>query len=51
MQKQSSVRRSSGAKAVALHEHVMLARYRLILWISLLLSAAFALELHLVFGR
>jgi hypothetical protein len=51
MQKQSSVRRSSGAKAIALNERMMLARYRLLLLLSLLLSAAFSLELHLIFGR
>jgi hypothetical protein len=49
MEKQD-VRQSSGVKAIALDTRAMLIRYRLQL-LALLLSAAFALGLHLIFGR
>lgn len=51
MQGQQQVRRSSGAKAVALDTRAMLVRYRLLQVLALLLSVAFALGLHLIFGR
>jgi hypothetical protein len=51
MQKNTTVERpSSGARAIALDPKVMLAHYRLSLLISLILSAAFALGLHIIFG-
>jgi hypothetical protein len=49
MQQQN--RRSSGAKAIALDKRITLARYRLYLLLSLILSAAFAFGLHILFGR
>ena len=45
------IRRSSGAKAVALDTRAMLVRYRLLQVMALLLSVTFALGLHLIFGR
>jgi hypothetical protein len=51
MQKQYPVQRSSGAKAVAIDTRIARARYRLWLFLSLLFSAAFAMGLHIVFGR
>ena len=39
----------SGAKAIALDQKVILARYRLSILLSVLGSAAFALLLHLIF--
>jgi len=51
MQKPDQNRRSSGAKAVVLDEKVMMARYRLYIFFSIVLSAAFALGLHGIFGR
>ncbi len=47
---QKYVRQSSGAKAIALDTRAMLLRYRLQL-IALLISAAFALGLHVIFGH
>ncbi len=51
MQKEDQNRRSNGAKAIALDEKVMAARYRLYMFLSIVLSAAFALGLHIIFGR
>ncbi len=51
MQNQQSVQpRSSGAKAIALDERATIARYRLQL-LALILTAGFALGLHIVFGH
>ena len=47
---QKYVRQSSGAKAIVLDTRAMLLRYRLQL-IALLISAAFALGLHVIFGH
>ncbi len=44
-------RRSSGAKAISIDERATIARYRILSLIALLLSAGFALDLHLVFGH
>ncbi len=51
MQEQSKIRQSRGAKAIALDRRMIIARYRLFLLLSLILSATFALCLHLIFGR
>jgi hypothetical protein len=51
MQKQYPVRRSSGAKAVAIDTRIARARYRLWLFLSLLFSTALAMGLHIIFGR
>ena len=51
MQKNTTPRRPvSGARAIALDPNVIQAKYRLSLLISVLLSAAFALGLHIIFG-
>lgn len=44
-------RRSSGAKAISIDERAIIARYRVLQLAALLLSAGFALGLHLVFGH
>ncbi len=51
MQRQQQVRRSSGAKSVAIDPRTIIARYQLLQLLALILSAAFALGLHLIFGR
>jgi hypothetical protein len=54
MEKQTQVRQSSGAKAIAVDHHKITARYRLLrlqLLIAAIFSAAFALGLHVIFGR
>ncbi len=48
---QQPKRSSSGAKAIALDERIQLARYRLYLIVSAILSAVLALGLHLILGR
>ncbi len=48
---QPSQRRSSGAKAITIDERAIAARYRMLQLAALLLSAGFALGLHLVFGH
>lgn len=40
-----------GAKAIALDRERVIARYRLLLFIAITFAAAFALELHIIFGR
>lgn len=45
-----NIRRSTGAKTVALDTRVLMLRYRLQL-LAILLSAALALGLHVIFGR
>ncbi len=52
MQDQQPVqRRSSGAKALTVDEQATIARYRVLQIVALLLTAGFALGLHLVFGH
>jgi len=51
MQKQDYVRQKSGAKALALDNRLLQTKIRLYQLLALILSAAFALGLHLVFGR
>ncbi len=48
---QQQIRRSSGAKAVAIDTRVAMVRYRLLQLLALLLSVGFALGLHILFGR
>jgi hypothetical protein len=50
-QKQAQISRSSGAKAIAVDQRAIQARYRLLQLIALLLSAGFAVSLQLIFGR
>ena len=45
---QRQKRSTSGAKAIALDERMLFARYRLYILLSALGSAAFALVLHLI---
>jgi hypothetical protein len=51
MQKQDYVRQKSGAKAIALDNRLLLTKIRLLQLLTLILSAAFALGLHLIFAR
>ncbi len=53
MDKQAQVRRSSGARAIALDGREAIARYRLLKFqlLAAILSAGFAVGLHLIFGR
>ena len=51
MQKQNYVRESTGAKAVALDNRLLLMRYRLLLLLTLILGTATALGLHYIFAH
>jgi hypothetical protein len=53
MDKQPQVRRSSGARAIALDGREIIARYRLVKFqlLAAIISAGFAVGLHLIFGR
>ncbi|GCE12649.1 hypothetical protein [Tengunoibacter tsumagoiensis] len=51
MQQQQRSRQTSGAKAVALDPRMSLARYRLYMLLSLILSVAFALGLQFIFAH
>ncbi len=51
MQKQDYVQQNSGAKAIALDNRLLLTKIRLLQLLTLILSAAFALGLHLIFAR
>ncbi|GCE24711.1 hypothetical protein KDA_01950 [Dictyobacter alpinus] len=51
MQGPNQIRRSSGAKAIAIDERAKYVRYRLYMLITLLTGSGFALGLHLILGR
>jgi len=51
MQKQAYLQQKSGAKAIAIDNRVLLTKIRLLQILTLILSAAFALGLHLIFAR
>lgn len=51
MQNQNLNRGLSGSKTLAIEARMPLARYRLFQLLALILSAAFALGLHIIFGR
>jgi hypothetical protein len=53
MDRQSQVRRSSGAKAIALDSRKIIARYQLLKFqfLAALAAAGLAVGLHLIFGR
>jgi hypothetical protein len=51
MQKPVYVQQKSGAKAIAIDNRVLLTKIRLLQLLTLILSAAFALGLHLIFAR
>jgi hypothetical protein len=51
MQEQDYVRQKSGTKAIAIDNRLFLTRIRILQFLALILSAAFALGLHLIFAR
>ncbi len=51
MQKQDYVQRKSSAKAIALDNRLLVTKIRLMQLLALILSAAFALGLHIIFAR
>jgi len=51
MQKQNYVQQKSGAKAIAIDDRLVLTKIRLLQLLALILSAAFALGLHLIFAH
>jgi hypothetical protein len=51
MQKQNYVRPSSGSKAIALDNRLLLIKYRLLLLLTLILGAATTVGLHFIFAR
>jgi hypothetical protein len=51
MQKQNYVRESSGAKAVAIDNRLLLMKYRLLLLLTLILGTATTLGLHYIFAH
>ena len=51
MQQQHYVRQSSGAKAIALDNRLLLIRYRLLQVMALLLGIGSAFGLHYIFAR
>ena len=51
MQEQDYVQQKSGAKALKIDNRLLLTRIRLLQLLALILSAAFALGLHLIFAR
>jgi hypothetical protein len=51
MQKQNYVRQSSGAKAIAIDNRLLLKKYRLLQLLALILGAATALGLRFIFAH
>ncbi len=51
MQKQQYVRQSSGAKAIVIDARAQLMKIRLLQLLAVILSAAFAWGLHLIFAH
>ena len=51
MQYSSQKKPVSGSKAIALDRSKIVARYRLYLFISMMLAGTFAFLLHIIFGR
>ncbi|HTD20727.1 MAG: hypothetical protein ACJ8BW_18940 [Ktedonobacteraceae bacterium] len=51
MQKQNYVRQSSGAKAIAIDNRLLLMKYRLLQLLALILGAATALGLRFIFAH
>jgi hypothetical protein len=51
MQKQDYVEQKSGAKAIALDNSILLTKIRLLQLLAVILSAAFALGLRLIFAH
>ena len=51
MQARDYVRQNSGALAIRIDNRLFLTRIRILQFLAVLLSAAFALGLHLIFAR
>lgn len=51
MQQKPRTQSTHGAKAIALDQDSIMARYRLFLFTSIIITAAFALGLHVIFTR
>ena len=51
MQKQHYVRQSSGAKAIAIDNRLLLLKYRLLQLLALIAGAATAVSLHFIFSH
>jgi hypothetical protein len=51
MQEQDIMKQKSGAKAIRIDDRLFLTRIRILQFLALILSAAFALGLHLIFAR
>ncbi len=51
MQQPNSIRQKSGSKAIALDNRILLTKIRLFQLLAVLLSAAFALGLRLIFAH
>jgi hypothetical protein len=51
MQQPNSTRQKSGSKAIALDNRILLTKIRLLQLLAVLLSAAFALGLRLIFAH
>jgi hypothetical protein len=51
MQEQDYVKQKSGAMAITIDNRLLLTRIRILQFLALILSAAFALGLHLIFAR
>jgi hypothetical protein len=51
MQEQDNLQQKSGAKALTMDSRLFLTRIRILQFLALILSAAFALGLHLIFAR
>jgi hypothetical protein len=51
MQERDNVQQKSGVKALTMDSRLFLTRIRILQFLALILSAAFALGLHLIFAR
>jgi hypothetical protein len=51
MQEQDNMQQKSGAKVLTIDSRLFLTRIRILQFLALILSAAFALGLHLIFAR
>lgn len=51
MQERENVKQKSGAKVTAIDNRLFQTRIRILQFLALILSAAFALGLHLIFAR
>ncbi len=51
MQETDNMQQKSGAKALTIDSRLFLTKIRILQFLALILSAAFALGLHLIFAR